>query len=284
MVERRQGRWDESIQHIQQALALDPHNPSLVPELATTYLLVRRYDEAGKALDSALTWKPRDFGMALLRAWVDAFGKADLGRWKAVVAGEAGSPADPNDLISARLALALLERNYHAAQEALDTPGLAEFDDNGFFFPREWTQAIIARGLGDKARANASFLAARQRAAASAQENPNDARALIVVGQIDAALGRTADAIREGERAAELLPPSKDAVNGGFIQEKLARIYAQTGDVNRALNFLEKQIKLPQMPHGLTYGSLKLEQDWDPLRKDPRFEKIVASLAPKDTR
>jgi tetratricopeptide (TPR) repeat protein len=282
MVERRQGRWDESIQHIQQALALDPHNASLVPELATTYFLVRRYDEAAKTLDSALAWKPRDFGMALLHAWVDAFGKADLGRWKAVVAGEAGSPADANDLISARLALALLERNYHAAQEALDTPGLAEFDDNGFFIPREWTQAIIARGLGDKAQANASFLAARQRAAASAEESPNDARTLIVLGQIDAALGRTADAIREGERAAELLPPSKDAVNGGFIQEKLARIYAQTGDANRALNFLEKQIKLAQMPHGLTYGSLKLEEDWDPLRGDPRFEKIVDSLAPKN--
>jgi tetratricopeptide (TPR) repeat protein len=281
MVERRQGRWDEAIHHIQQALALDPHNASLVPELATTYFLVGRYDEAGKTLDSALAWKPGDFGMSLLHAWADAFGKADLRRWKAVVSGEAGTPADPNDLISARLALALLERDYHAAQEALDTPGLAEFDDNGFFFPREWTQGIIARGLGDKTRANASFLAARQRAAASVQENPNDARSLIVLGQIDAALGRTADAGREGERAAELLPPSKDAVNGGFIQEKLARIYAQTGNANRALTFLEK---ISRSPGEVTYGSLKLEEDWDPLRKDPRFDKIVASLAPKDAR
>jgi len=282
MVQRRQGRWDEAIQHIQQSLALDPHNAALIPELATTYFLVRRYDEAAKTLDSALAWKPGDFGMALLRAWVDAFGKADLGRWKAVVAGEAGSPADPNDLISARLGLATLERNYHALQEALDTPGLAEFDDNGFFIPREWTQGIIARGLGNKARANVSFLAARERFAAAAQENPDDARLLIGLGQIDAALGRTADATREGERATELLPPSKDAVNGSFIREKLARIYAQTGDPNRALDFLEKEIKVPQMPHGLSYGSLKLEEDWDPLRNDPRFEKIVQSLAPKD--
>jgi tetratricopeptide (TPR) repeat protein len=280
MVERRQGRWDESIQHIQKAQALDPHNAALIPELGTTYLLMRRYDEAAKTLDSALTWRPRDFGFALLRAWVDAYWKADLGRWKAVAAGEAGTPDDPNDLISARLALAFLERNYHAAQEALDTPGMAEFDDNGFFIPREWTQGIIARGLGDKARANASFLAARQRAAAAAQESPDDARALITLGQIDAALGRPADAIREGERAAEMLPPSKDSIKGGFVQEKLARIYAQAGDGNRALNFLEKTLKFP---NALTYGSLKLEEDWDPLRHDPRFEKIVASLAPKDT-
>ena len=279
MVERRQGHWDESVRHIRQAVELDPHNVALISELATTYFILRRYDEATKTLDSALAWKPRDFGMAFLRAWVDREQKADLGRWKAVVAGEAGSPADPNDLISARLALALLERNYHAAQEALDTPGLAEFDDNGFFIPREWNEGIIARGLGDNTRANAAFLAARQRVAAAVQQSVGDARALIVLGQIDAALGRTADATREGERAAELLPPSKDAINGGLILQKLARIYAQAGDVNRADNFLEKMITLP---NGLTYGTLKLEQDWDALRGDSRFEKLVASLAPKE--
>ena len=111
------------------------------------------------------------------------------------------------------------------------------------------------------------------------QESPNDARALIVLGQIDAALGRSADAIREGEHAAELLPPSRDAINGGLIHEKLARIYAQAPDTNRALTFLENNAELP---NGVSYGSLKLEEDWDPLRKDPRFDKIVASLAPKE--
>ena len=90
--------------------------------------------------------------------------------------------------------------------------------------------------------------------------------------------GRTADAIREGEHAAELLPPSKDSINGGLIQQKLAGIYAQTGDADHAFSVLEKACKVA---NGVTYGSLKLEEDWDPLRHDPRFEKIVASLAPK---
>src|SRR4051812_7604766 len=115
MVKRRQGRWDEAIQHIQQSLALDPHNAALIPELATTYLITHRYAEASKTLDSTLAWKPVDFAIALLHAWVDMAWKADLSRWKAVVAGEAGAPAYPNDLISARLALALFERNYRAA-------------------------------------------------------------------------------------------------------------------------------------------------------------------------
>jgi tetratricopeptide (TPR) repeat protein len=75
MVQRRQGRWDESIQHIEQAVALDPHNLSLISELATTFFIVHRYEDAAKTLDTALTWKPRDFGLALLRAWVDAMAK-----------------------------------------------------------------------------------------------------------------------------------------------------------------------------------------------------------------
>ena len=278
MVERRQGRWEQCLQHLQQALALDPHNLAMIPELSTTYFILRRFDDSSKTLENALAWKPRDFSLSLLLAWNDAHAKADLGRWKALVNGGADTPADPNDLISARLTLALFERDYRAAEQAVDTPGMVEFDDNGFFLPRELVRGIAARGLGDKARANEQFLAARQRAAAAAQENPNDARALILLGQIDAALGRKEDAIREGEHAAEMLPPSKDSINGGLIQQKLGGIYAQTGNADRAFRLLETAAKIPA---GVTYGSLKLEEEWDPIRHDPRFEKIVQSLAPK---
>jgi len=285
MVERRQGRWDESIRQIEQAAKLDPHNLQLISEQGTTLFILNRYEEAAKVLDNALAWKPRDFGISLIRAWVDREWKADLRRWKAAVGGEADKPADPNDLISARLLLALWERNYHAAQEALETPGLAEFDDNGYPIPREWTEGIIARGLGDKAGANASFLAAHQRIATAAQQSPDDARQLIVLGQIDADLGQTEDAIKEGEHAVELLPTSKDALNGALILNRLARIYARSGDVNRGINFLETRIPPPGRAGiaVVTYGQLKLEEDWDPLRGDPRFEKLVASLAPKES-
>jgi adenylate cyclase len=279
MIERRQGRWEEAIRHVQQALTLDPRNISFISEVATTFLIRQRYEEAARVLDSALAWNPRDFAMASLRAFVDMDWKADLTRWKALVAGQASPPADPNDLILARLDLARLERNYHALQEVLDTPGLVEFDNNGFFTPRECIQGIIARGLGDNARANTAFLAARERAAAAVQQRPDDARALVVLGQIDAALGRKEDAIREGEHAVELLPVSKDFIIGSLLRQKLASIYAQTGDVNRAVNFLQKIISASNGPG---YGMLKLDQDFDPLRGDPRFEALVASLAPKE--
>lgn len=284
MVNRRQGKWDEAIRHIEQAAKLDPHNLQLISEQATTLFILNRYEESAQVLDNALTWKPRDFGMSYLRAWVDEDWKADLGRLKALVAGGADKPADPNDLITARLLLAFCERNYQAAQQALDTPELAEVDDNGYPIPKEWTQGIIARGLGDKTRANAAFLAARERIASAVRQNPDDAKTLIVLGQIDAALGRTADALKEGEHARELLPLSKDALNGALILNRLARIYAQAGDVNRAISFLQKMMPSPQVVSvgALAYGSLKLDEDWDPLRGDPRFENIVRSLAPRE--
>jgi serine/threonine-protein kinase len=280
-IERRQGNWEDSTRHLEQALALDPRNIVNISELAAQYAALRRYDDAARTLDSALAWKPFDFALGFLRANVDMAWKADLRQWKDVIAGEAAKTADPNDLITAQLNLALKERDYHGAEQTLAAHGGAEFDDNGFFTPREWNQAIVARGLGDKSRANAALLAARQRAEAAARERPEDGKALIVLGQIDAALGRKEDAIREGDRAVELLPVAKDALIGDALLSRLAGVYAQAGEANRAFDLLEKVTKIP---FGVTYGSLKLDEIWDPLRGDPRFEKIVASLAPKEGR
>jgi len=95
---------------------------------------------------------------------------------------------------------------------------------------------------------------------------------------IDAGLGRKDDAIREGRRAIELVPVSKDAIDGADFILNLAVIYAWTGEKDLALEQLNKVSKLPYAP---SYGDLRLSPEWDPLRGDPRFEKIVASLAPK---
>jgi len=143
-------------------LVLDPRNIINVSELAATYLALRRYEDAAKTVDNALAWKPDDFSLGLERAAVDMEWKADLRRWKDVVSGEAAKTADANDLITARLNLALKERDYHQAEQTLAAGGGAEFDDNGFFTPREWNEGLVARGLGDEPRARAAFLAARE--------------------------------------------------------------------------------------------------------------------------
>jgi TolB-like protein len=276
-IERRQGKWEDATRHLEHALTLDPRNVVNVSELASQYFMLRRYDDAAKTLDSALAWKPLDFSLGFLRADVDMNWKADLRRWKDVIASEAAKTADRNDLITARLNLALKERDYRGAEQTLAAQGGAEFDDNGFFTPRQWNQAIVARGLGDESRATAALLVARERAAAAVRERSEDGKALIALAQIDAALGRKEDALREGERAVELLPVAKDAVIGDALLSRLAGVYAQAGEADRAFNLLEK---VTTIPFGVTYGSLKLDEVWDPLRNDPRFQKLVASAAP----
>jgi TolB-like protein/class 3 adenylate cyclase len=279
MIERRQGNWLDSTRRLEQAFALDPCNISIISELCgSNYLVLRRYDDDAKMLDGALAWKPLDFNLGYLRAFVDFAARADLRRWKQVVVSEAAKAADPNDVVVARTDLALKERDYHTAEQILAARVGAESDDNGFFTPHEWKQAIIARGLGDQSRATAAFLIARQRVAAKLQEQPEEAKNLIVLGQIDAELGRKEEALQEGQHAVELLPITRDAINGYHLLLRLAGIYAQVGEADRALELLEREI---HQPYGLSYGSLKLDEVWDPLRGNPRFEESLASLTPK---
>ena len=109
-------------------------------------------------------------------------------------------------------------------------------------------------------------------------EQTNYAKALCAIGMIDAALGQKKQAIEEGQRAVELLPVTKDAIDGALLIQHLAIIYAWCGNKDAALDQLEVAAKLPGY---LSYGQLRLHPYWDSLRGDPRFERIVASLAPK---
>jgi serine/threonine-protein kinase len=111
------------------------------------------------------------------------------------------------------------------------------------------------------------------------RDQPDYAAGLCALGVIDAALGNKEDAIREGERAVELIPVGKSALDGPMLIKYLAVIHAWAGDKDRALGQLAKAAKLPGSH--VTYGHLRLNPIWDPLRGDPRFEAIIASLAPK---
>lgn len=123
------------------------------------------------------------------------------------------------------------------------------------------------------------FAVARDQLNRKVEENPEDAILLSALGMIDAALGQEQAAIAEGKRAVEMLPISKDALNGPFLVANLAAIYAQTSEPDLAFQQLGNSINTPA---GVTYGDLKLNPQWDPLRKDPRFDKLVAQLAPRD--
>ena len=112
------------------------------------------------------------------------------------------------------------------------------------------------------------------------EKQPDFPAALSLLGMIDAGLGRKEEALREGRRACELLPISKDAITGAALAVNLAQIYAWVGEKDQALRLVDR---LLQTPNGVTVPMLKLDPMWDPLGTDPRFQRLVASQAPSNT-
>jgi tetratricopeptide (TPR) repeat protein len=176
------------------------------------------------------------------------------------------------------LICALAERDVAAAKNALITLGETPLSDDALQFNRPFLEGVIARMTNDDGKARFAFTAARTEQEKTIEAQPNYGPPLCMLGLIDAALGRKEEALREGRRAIELLPVEKDALNGPLMLEYFAMIAAWVGDKDLACEQLAAAVRFPGSP---SYGRLKLLPFWDPLRGDPRFEKIVASLAPQ---
>jgi tetratricopeptide (TPR) repeat protein len=192
----------------------------------------------------------------------------------------ATNPAAMPKIVPWRLLCALFERDVAAAKEALLAAGEeSPLGGDAIHFPRPFVEGLIARMTNDEHRAQLAFTTARDEQEKIVQAQPDYGPALCVLGVIDAGLGRKDQALREGRRAVELLPVEKDSVNGADMIAYYAMTAAWVGEKNLAFEQLAFSARTPW---GVTYGELKLDPFWDPLRGDPRFEKIVASLAPKD--
>jgi tetratricopeptide (TPR) repeat protein len=181
-------------------------------------------------------------------------------------------------IADAWLICALAERDAAGAKDALVALGDTPLNDEVVQLIRPFLQGVIARMMNDDEQASAAFASVRAEQEKTVEAQPNYGPALCVLGLIDAALGRKEEALREGRRAVELLPVEKDAINGPLMNEYLAIIAAWVGDKDLACEQLRAAIRVPS---SLSYGRLKMLPFWDPLRGDARFEKIVASLAPK---
>ena len=277
---QREGRWEEATRNLERALELDPRNLDTVQQMATSYVLQRRYADAVRTYDRALTIAPGDPGnLRILRAHVALQWRADVKPLQTIWATMlAEDPSLGPDLDAGWPDFALCERNAAAADRLL-----ANYPrDGGWYFgtncPHTYWEGVVARWQGDSARAQTAFTAARSNVEKIVEKQPDFAAALSLLGVIDAGLGRKEEAVREGRRACELLPISKDAVDGAAFAINLAQIYAWTGQKDLAI---EQITAVERVPNWLSYGFLKLHPYWDPLRGDPRFEKIVVSLAPK---
>ncbi|HEV3099159.1 MAG TPA: FlgO family outer membrane protein [Candidatus Udaeobacter sp.] len=278
-IDRRQGRWEECIRNLRRAQELDPRNFFILQQIALACGNLRHFDEEAAALDSALGLVPKDAGTRVQRGLVDLEWRATPKPLHLVIQSViAEDPSAAGGLAGFWLYLGLCERDHDAAIRALAVMTGDGCRNEGIPLPRAWCEGVAARARGDTMAARAAFMNARIQVEKTVIEQPDYAEALCVLGLVDAGLGRKGEAIQEGRRAVELMPVTKDAINGALLIEYLAIIYAWAGERDLALEQLALAARIPS---DVSYGQLRLHPYWDPLRGDPRFEKIVASLAPK---
>ncbi len=277
-IDRRQGRWDESTKNLERAIELDPQNPAVLEQLAGSYRYLRRYADEKRVYNRAIAITPKDGALRASRAAIELNWHADpLPLISTIEAHVAEDSSEAKHLAWAWIRGALCKRDYDGARRAMDALPIDGCYDDSIPFPRSWCEGLVAQLCGNKAAASAAFTNARAKGAKLVAEQPDYAEGLCVLGLADAALGNKEDAIRQGRRSVELLPVTKDAIIGPLLVKYLALIYAWTGEKDLAFEQLTIAAKLPCT---LSYGELRLHPYWDPLRGDPRFEKIVASLAP----
>ena len=280
-VRRRQGRWEEAMQNLERAADLDPRNVFTLEQTALSYQLLRRYAEAESVLDRISTIEPNNLEIKAARAFVELDWKADTRPLRQLIDKiRATNPGATQSIANYWLFCALADRDAVGANNALIAAGKNPIilANENVVFNRPFAEGVIARMTNDDAKARSALTDARTEQEKIIQAQPNYGPALCVLGLIDAGLRRKEEALREGLRAVELLPVKKDALGGAEIVKYLAIIAAWVDDKDLACEQLAIVINRPSP---ISYGQLKLLPFWDALRGDPRFEKIVASLAPK---
>ena len=277
-INRRRNHFPEAERDFSTAFALDPRNPNAYNLLADTYVLERHFPEAVRVYDNVLAAGETAPIVHFRRAGCISYG-GDFGPMRDVLMKfpdmEFAGGQTPW-----RVLMAMIDRNYVAAEKFLADSPLKDFQDIdfSFYFPKSWYVAMIAREKGDSARATAAFRECREILAQRLIVKPEHARTIAVLAQIDASLGQKDLAVREAQHAIDLMPVSKDIYDGALVLEGLAQVYVWTSDRDRAIELVQK---LLTMPGYTNYGRLKFHPLWAPLRGDPRFDKIVSSLAPK---
>jgi TolB-like protein/Tfp pilus assembly protein PilF len=278
-IDRREGRWEEATRNMERVIELDPRNLGSLAELMEMYHYQRRYADELRTYDRALTIAPGDPDTLLDRAKVAIDWRADIKPYQTM---QGTMVAEKIRLADTMLQMqhpnyTLCQRTAAAATRILRTYP-REGVVNGVNIPYSFWEGVVARWQGDARMAQTAFTAARTEVEKAIENQPDYPEALSLLGIINAGLGRKEEALRQGRRACELVPITKDALVGVDFAIHLAQIYAWTGEKDLAIEQLEM---VQRFPNPLSYGLLKLHPHWDSLRGDPRFEKIVASLAPK---
>jgi tetratricopeptide (TPR) repeat protein len=281
-IDRRQGNMETAIAGLKAAVARDPKNLFSLQGLAETLYATRQFDAAAPFYDRLIELRPDRLEYKFVKAFTRFYKTGDLSAVSSAIAALPKSAEGDPAALDVALWLSLVDRDWTKAEQLIERMGSRE----GLFFsytdrpaPAECYSVLMARLRKDQPEANQVFAEFRKRLNSRVLEAPQDASLFSNLAVLDGLLNRKEAAISEAKRAANLLPISKDAVDGPSILKNLAVVYAWTGDLDLAFETLGS---LTKIPYGIFYGDLKRDPRWEPLRQDPRYNKLLAELAPKD--
>jgi serine/threonine protein kinase/tetratricopeptide (TPR) repeat protein len=272
-VQRRQGKFEQALANLERACELDPLSNLLSFTVGQTFLLLRKYPDAERYYERAISLAPDLSARYVNKAWLYVRWKGNTEKARAVLEGALQNikSVECPDIVNSLVNIDVYDGNY---QEALDRLSLKSEDiDNNFsFIPRALRCAIIYVYMNKNELAKKYYDEARSMLEAKIQQHPQDARFHGSLGVAYAGLGRKEDAIREGKLAVEMLPVSKEAMTGPHRVEDLARIYVMVGEFDAAIDQLEFLLSVPGQ---MSISLLRLDPAWNSLRDHPRFKKLL---------
>src|SRR6059058_1218541 len=283
-IKRRQGKWEQSLKEYERVARLDPQNPNTVRELIFTNTAMRRWPEAARWVEQLRAMAPASIVAKIQSGYVDFWWKGDTALLKSFL-NQVPPGVDPDGgVTSVRWEVAMLDRDYAAARRAIDASSAKELSYTAeAATPRSFFEGSIALAQGDIAGAQKYFQDAQPVFENAVKVAPLSAIRHANLGWIYAFMGRKEDAMREGRRAVELKPESKDAVDGVIANCYLALIYARVGEKDLAFALLDRLLKTPgavdSVDYSVTINDLKHRWEWDPIRSDPRFQKLLGQPA-----
>ena len=280
-IQRRQGKWQESLNAYENVQRLDPQNPNSVRELLFTNVAMRRWADAAGWAEKMRAIAPASLVAKIQSGYVDFWWKADTRLLKSLLSQVPAGTDPDGSITSCQWDVAMIDRDFAAAKAALQMSVVSNISyTTAGLTPKSFFDGCTELAQGDRDKAQKSFEMARPAFEKAVEEAPASAERHATLGWLYAFMGRKDDAIREGQRAVELKPESKDAVDGPIMNCYLALIYARVGENDLAIPLIERLLKTPgavdSADYSITINDLKYRWEWDPIRGDPRFQKLIA--------